>query len=101
MGYLVTVVTLFAVQAVLSTMFTWLAIKVSYVTLTLQEIAIIAVTTTLCSFLPYIGLPLSLVLFIFLLMRYSGCSGFDAAAVAIFTKVFVLGGFILTKMAIT
>jgi len=98
MGYLIIV---FSVQSMFSMIFTWLAIKVSYVRLDLREILIIVVISTLSALVPYIGLPLSFVLFIFLVMRFSGCSGFDAAGVAIITKLFVFAGFMLTMRAVT
>lgn len=75
-----------------STLVIWLAAKISWVRLTVKDIAVIVILVTAFAFLPHVGFLLSLILFIFLVMRLSGCSAFDAAAVALFAKLFAFAG---------
>ncbi len=91
----------FAVRLILSIIFMWLTLKTGYVILDLREIVIIIITTNLSELLPNVGFTLSLVLFIFLVMRFSGCSAFDAATAAILTKVFVFASLMLAQVLLS
>ncbi len=78
------------VHLVCTSICVWLATKFSFIELQMKQIVFIVVVVTGLALLPSVGFLLSLVLFIVLVMRLSGCTAFDAAAVAIFTMMFVV-----------
>lgn len=78
----------------------WLATKFSFVDLELKQVAVIVITVSLLGLLPYVGFILCTILFIVLVMRLSGCSAFDAAAVGIFTNIFVFSVVAITALSL-
>ncbi len=76
------------VDLLISMLCIWLATKFSFVKLEFKLIAVIVMLVAIASVIPVIGWLASIALFIFLLMKFSGCSIGDAFWVVLFAKIF-------------
>jgi hypothetical protein len=79
---------IFAVDILVSTLCIWLATKFSFVKIDVKLIAVIVTLVSIVSLIPTIGWLAGILLFVFLLMKLSGCSPVDALWVVLFTKLF-------------
>jgi len=79
---------IFAIDILVSTLCIWLATKFSFVKIEFKLIAVIVTLVSIVSLIPTVGWFLGILLFIFLLMKLSGCSPVDALWVVLFTKLF-------------
>lgn len=79
---------IFAVDVLISTLCIWLATKFSFVKADFKLLGMMVIIVSAVSLAPVVGGFVSLVVFVLLLMKISGCSVVDALWVVLFTKLF-------------
>jgi hypothetical protein len=78
----------FSVDILISAICMWLATKFSFVKAEFNLLLIMIALVSIVSLIPAVGWVLGLLLFVFLMMKFSGCSAVDAIWVVLFTKLF-------------
>ena len=80
----------FSFDLALSALGVWLASQVKFVNIHWRDIIIIVFSVSLIAVIPGVGLLLSVILFLYLLVRFSACSVVNAATLVAVVKFFWL-----------